>query len=122
MKVMRLVMVLAISVAVAVGVAVAQAPQGGGGQGAGGGRGGGAPGGGGQGRGGGGQRGPVFNVSSPSFPDGGEVPMKHAGRGENKTPQFDFHWFNGTAAAEQPANVQTFAIVFHDIENVGRGN
>jgi len=37
------------------------------------------------------------------------------------TPQFDFHWFNGATAADQPATVQTFAIVFHDIENVGRG-
>ena len=43
--------------------------------------------------------------------------MKHAGRGENKSPAFEFHWFTGTAAAEQPATVQTFAVVFHDIEN-----
>jgi len=120
MKVMRLIMVLAIAVAVAVGVAVAQAPQGG--QGGGRGAGGGAPGGG-QGR-GGGQRGPVFNVTSPSFPDGGEVPQKHAGGngGANMSPQFDFKWFNGTMPTEQPATVQSFAIVFHDIENVGRGN
>ena len=35
---------------------------------------------------GGGKGGPpriVFTVTSPSFPDGGEVPMKHAGVGEN---------------------------------------
>src|SRR6185436_4899961 len=114
MKVMRKVMVLAIAVAVAVSIAVAQAPQGGG-QGGGRGAGGGAPGGGG-GR-GGGARGPAFSVSSPSFPDGGEVPMKHAGRGENKTPQFDFQWFTGTNPAEQPATVQSFTIIFHDIEN-----
>jgi len=117
-------MVLAIVVAVAIGMAIAQAPQGGGGGGRGAGGGAGAPGGGapggGQGRGGGGgARGPVFNVSSPSFPDGGEVPQKHAGRGGNMTPQFDFHWFNAAAPADQPATVQTFAIVFHDIENVG---
>ena len=43
--------------------------------------------------------------------------MKHAGRGENKSPAFEFHWFNGTAAAEQPATVQSFAVIFHDIEN-----
>jgi hypothetical protein len=120
MKVMRVIMVLAMVVAVAIGMAVAQAPAGGqgGGQGrgapgAGGPPGGGAPGGA-QGR---GQRGPAFNVTSPAFPDGGEVPMKHAGRGENKSPQFEFHWFNGTMPADQPANVQTFAVIFHDIEN-----
>ena len=120
MKVMRWIMVLAIVVAVAVGMGIAQAPQGGGRGGPGaGGPGAGGPGGG-QGRGGGGgrgQRGPAFSVTSPSFPDGGEVPMKHAGRGGNMTPQFDFHWFNGVMETEQPANVQTFAIVFHDIEN-----
>jgi phosphatidylethanolamine-binding protein (PEBP) family uncharacterized protein len=123
MKVMRLVMVAAIMVAVTIGMAIAQAPQGGG-QGGGGGRGAGAggPGGGqGGGRAGGGQRGPAFNVTSPSFPDGGEVPQKHAGRGGNMTPQFDFHWFNGATPADQPATVQTFAIIFHDIENAGRG-
>ena len=38
------------------------------------------------------------------------------------TPQFDFKWFNGTTPADQPATVQAYAIVFHDIENVGRGN
>ena len=125
MKVMRLVMVLAIAVAVAVSMAIAQAPQGGqgGGRGAGAGAppGGGAPGGagGGQGRGGGGQRGPVFNVSSTAWPDGGEVPMKHAGRGDNKSPAFEFKWFTGATAAEQPATVMSFAVILHDIENVG---
>jgi Raf kinase inhibitor-like YbhB/YbcL family protein len=43
--------------------------------------------------------------------------MKHAGRGENKSPQFDFAWFTGTEKAEQPAGVQSFAVIFHDIEN-----
>jgi len=126
---MRVVMVLAMIVAVAIGMA-AQAPAGGqgGGQrgpGAGGAPGGGAPGGGapGGGRQGGGaaggrgQRGPAFTVTSTAWPDGGEVPMKHAGRGENKSPAFEFAWYQGTEKAEQPANVQSFAIVFHDIEN-----
>jgi phosphatidylethanolamine-binding protein (PEBP) family uncharacterized protein len=132
MKGMRTVMVSAIAIAVAVGMAVAQAPQGGqgGGRGAGGGApGGGAPGGGAPGGGGGqvrggGGRGPVLSVTSPSFPDGGEVPQKHAGGngGANMTPQFDFKWFNGTMPTDQPATVQAYAIVFHDIENVGRGN
>jgi Raf kinase inhibitor-like YbhB/YbcL family protein len=122
-----LVMVLAIAIAVAVGVAIAQAPQGGpgagAGPGAGGGRGpggpGGAPGGGGQGRagGGGGRGGPAFNVTSSSFTDGGEIPLKYSFYGENVSPQFDFHWFNGMTPTDQPATVQTFAIIFRDMEN-----
>jgi phosphatidylethanolamine-binding protein (PEBP) family uncharacterized protein len=58
-------------------------------------------------------------ITSPSFPDGGEVPMKFAGArgGENKSPQFDFKWYNGITPADQPMNVVTFAVVFHDIEN-----
>ena len=124
MKVMRMVMVLAVIVAVTIGIAVAQAPQGGPGAGAPGagapgggqGRGGGAPGGGGGGR---GQRGPALSVTSTAWPDGGEVPMKHAGRGENKSPAFEFKWYapGGMTPAEQPANVQSFAVIFHDAEN-----
>jgi Raf kinase inhibitor-like YbhB/YbcL family protein len=59
----------------------------------------------------------VLSVTSPSFPDGGEVPMRHAGRGENKSPQFDFHWSTGNTPAEPPANLQSYVVVFHDIEN-----
>jgi Raf kinase inhibitor-like YbhB/YbcL family protein len=116
MKLMRMVMVLAIAIAVAVGVAIAQAPQGGAPGGA---PGAGGPGGGG-GRGGGGRGGgPSLMITSPSFPDGGEVPMKHAGArgGENKSPQFDFKWIQGMNNAEQPATVVTYAVIFHDIEN-----
>jgi Raf kinase inhibitor-like YbhB/YbcL family protein len=126
MRFMRVVMVVAIMIAVAVAMAVAQAPaagQGGGQRGPGAGAppagGQGAPGGAGGGRQGAGrgQRGPAFNVTSNAWPDGGEVPMKHAGRGDNKSPAFEFHWFNGTEPAEQPATVQSFAVIFHDIEN-----
>ena len=96
-------------VALSVAVGIAQAPQ--------------APAGGaapaGQGRGGG--RGPVLSVTSPSFPDGGEIPMKHGGRGENKSPAFEFHWSNGPTPAEAPANLQSYAVIFHDIENATRG-
>jgi phosphatidylethanolamine-binding protein (PEBP) family uncharacterized protein len=62
-------------------------------------------------------------ITSPSFPDGGEVPMKFAGArgGENKSPEFKFNWIQGMNPAERPATVQTYAIVFHDIENAGRG-
>jgi Raf kinase inhibitor-like YbhB/YbcL family protein len=124
MKLMRVVMVLAMIVAVTIGMAVAQAPaggQGGGQRGPGaGGAPGGAPGGGRQGAGGAGgrgQRGPAFTVTSTAWPDGGEVPMKHAGRGENKSPAFEFAWYQGTEKTDQPATVQSFAVIFHDIEN-----
>jgi hypothetical protein len=122
MKVTRVVMIMAVIVAVAVGMAVAQAPaggQGGGQRGPGAGAApGGAPGGAQGGRAGGrGQRGPVLSVTSNAWPDGGEVPMKYAGRGENKSPAFEFQWFNGMTPAEQPATVQSFVVVFHDIEN-----
>ena len=67
----------------------------------------------------GGGRGPVLTVTSTSFPDGGEVPMHNAGRGDNKSPQFEFKWMNGTAPATMPDTVKTYAIVLHDIENPG---
>ncbi|HEX4347416.1 MAG TPA: YbhB/YbcL family Raf kinase inhibitor-like protein [Vicinamibacterales bacterium] len=68
----------------------------------------------------GGGRGPVFTVTSPSFPDGGEIPAHNVSRaGDNKSPQFEFKWMNGTAAATAPETVKTYAIVLHDIENVG---
>ena len=34
----------------------------------------------------------VLSVTSPAWADGGEVPMRNAGRGENKSPAFEFHW------------------------------
>src|SRR5262245_27634953 len=116
MKMNRLmVMVLAVVIAGAVGMALGQAPQAGPGAAGQRGPGGAAPGGGRQG--GGGRGGPAFNVTSPSFTDGGEIPLKHSFYGENVSPQFDFHWFNGLNATEQPAGVQTFAIIFRDMEN-----
>ncbi len=59
----------------------------------------------------------VLSVTSPAFPDGGEVPMRNAGRGENKSPAFEFHWSTGNTPASAPDTLQTYAIVFHDIEN-----
>jgi Raf kinase inhibitor-like YbhB/YbcL family protein len=59
----------------------------------------------------------VLSVTSPAFPDGGEVPMRNAGRGENKSPAFEFHWSTGNTPAAMPETVQTYAVVFHDIEN-----
>ena len=62
-------------------------------------------------------RGPVLSVSSNAFPDGGEVPMENAGRGGNKSPDFEFHWFMGTMPAATPDTVKSYTVIFHDIEN-----
>jgi Raf kinase inhibitor-like YbhB/YbcL family protein len=59
----------------------------------------------------------VLSVTSDAWPDGGEVPMKYSGRGENKSPAFEFHWTLGPNAAAAPAELQSYAIIFHDIEN-----
>ncbi len=114
-----LVVVTLLMLVVAIGVA-AQAPQGGqGGAGRGGGAPGGAPGGG-QGR-GGGQRGPALNVTSSAWPDGGEVPQKYAGRGGNTSPAFEFNWMQGTNPAMPTANLASYLVIFHAIENAPRG-
>ena len=60
---------------------------------------------------------PVLSVSSPAWADGGEVPMHHAGRGDNKSPAFEFHWTVGNNPSAAPDGLQTYAIIFHDIEN-----
>ena len=112
-----LVIVILVLLVVGIGVA-AQAPQGGGA--AGGGRGG-AGGGGGQGR-GRGPAGPALNVTSSAWPDGGEVPMKHAGRGGNMSPAFEFNWVQGTAPAMPPATLASYVVILHDIENAPRGD
>src|ERR1700691_805493 len=71
--------------------------------------------GGGGGKGGGrGPAGPAFTVTSSAWPDGGEVPMHHAGRGDNKSPAFEFHWMTGTTAASAPDTLKTYAVIFHD--------
>src|SRR5689334_10275236 len=57
------------------------------------------------GRGPGGGRGParpVLSVTSPSFPDGGEVPLKHSFYGENKSPEFTFNWTLASAPVAAP--------------------
>jgi len=59
----------------------------------------------------------VFSVTSDAWADGGEVPMKNAGRGDNKSPAFEFHWTLGSESAAAPDNLQTYAVIFHDIEN-----
>ena len=127
MKLNRAAKVLAIFVAVALAttLAVAQAPAGGqggaGGAGRGGAPGAGGPGAGGQapdGRaGGGGQRGPALTVTSSAWPDGGVVPEANAGRGGNMSPAFEFSWMMGTNAAMPPANLASYVLIMHDIEN-----
>src|SRR5262245_48997585 len=114
MNLLRSLITLTVALALAFTMAAAQAPQGGGG-----GQGGGGAQGGGQGR--GGQRGPSFSVTSTAWPDGGEVPQKHAGRGGNMSPAFEFNWFQGTNPATAPANLQSYAVIFHDASNPPRG-
>jgi Raf kinase inhibitor-like YbhB/YbcL family protein len=66
---------------------------------------------------GGGRGGPVLSVTSTSFPDGGEVPMRNAGRGENKSPAFEFHWSTGLTPADPPAGLMSYVVILHDVEN-----
>jgi phosphatidylethanolamine-binding protein (PEBP) family uncharacterized protein len=84
----------------------AQAPGGGGGRGGGRGR---------------GPAGPVLSVTSDAFPDGGVIPMHNAGVGDNKSPAFEFHWSMGTNPANPPADLKSYVVILHDIENAGRG-
>jgi Raf kinase inhibitor-like YbhB/YbcL family protein len=60
---------------------------------------------------------PVFSVTTSAWPDGGEVPMKNAGRGENKSPAFEFHWSLVNDPTTPPDSLQTYAVIFHDVEN-----
>jgi Raf kinase inhibitor-like YbhB/YbcL family protein len=70
-----------------------------------------------QGQGGKGGPRPVLSVTSNAWADGGEVPMKNAFRGENKSPAFEFHWNLGPNPTNAPEALQTYAVIFHDIEN-----
>ncbi len=62
---------------------------------------------------------PVLSVTTTAWPDGGEVPMHFAGRGDNKSPAFEFHWNLGAESTTKPESVQSYAVIFHDVENVG---
>ena len=59
----------------------------------------------------------VLSITSNAWPDGGEIPMKYSSRGENKSPDFEFHWTQANAPVAAPAELQTYAIVFRDMEN-----
>lgn len=51
---------------------------------------------------------PQLVVESNAFEDGGIVPPKYAGRGENVQPDFSF--------SNEPEATQTYAIIFHDLD------
>jgi len=59
----------------------------------------------------------VLSVTSNAWPDGGEIPMKFSSRGENRSPDFQFHWWVGNTPASPPEGLQSYAIVFRDMEN-----
>jgi Raf kinase inhibitor-like YbhB/YbcL family protein len=59
-----------------------------------------------------------LTVTTTAFPDGGEIPMRNAGRGENKSPAFEFKWYTAASpSVPPPAELKTYAVIFHDIEN-----
>jgi Raf kinase inhibitor-like YbhB/YbcL family protein len=60
---------------------------------------------------------PLFWVTSTAWPDGGEIPMHDAARGDNKSPAFEFHWNLGVNPGSAPESLQTYAVIFHDVEN-----
>jgi len=60
---------------------------------------------------------PVLWVTSSAFPDGGFIPMHNAGRGENKSPAFEFHWNLGLNPGTAPDTLKTYAVILHDMEN-----
>jgi Raf kinase inhibitor-like YbhB/YbcL family protein len=103
MNAMQTGLLSAVIFAWSVAVAVAQAPAGQAGAAPAGGRGG-AP-------------RPVLSVSTTAWPDGGEIPAHHTSRGDNKSPAFEFHWSLGPTPAAAPDTLQTYAVIFHDIEN-----
>src|SRR5580704_7202220 len=99
MKIMQRLALSGIAVVVACAMVMAQAPPAGGGQA-------GPP-----------PPRPVLSVTSSAWPDGGEVPMKYSGRGDNKSPAFEFHWNLGPNPISAPDGLQTYAVIFHDVEN-----
>ena len=58
---------------------------------------------------------PNLSVTSTAWPDGGEVPMKNSGRGENKSPELNS--LEDRINPPRAGNVKTYAVIFHDVEN-----
>ena len=59
----------------------------------------------------------VLWVTTNAWSDGGEIPMRNAARGDNRSPAFEFHWNIGTNPSTAPDSLQTYALIFHDVEN-----
>jgi len=59
----------------------------------------------------------AFSVTTTAWPDGGEVPLKHSMRSDNKSPAFEFHWSLGGNPADAPANLKTYVMTLRDMEN-----
>lgn len=47
-------------------------------------------------------------VTSPAFTNNGNIPVKHTGFGEDKSPEFQI--------SEVPENTVSFAIIFDDLD------
>lgn len=60
---------------------------------------------------------PRLTVTSTAWPDGGEIPLRHAGRFENRSPAFEFRWLAGTEPAAPPSQLRSYAVIFHDMSN-----
>src|SRR5215212_7363303 len=62
---------------------------------------------------------PRLFVTTTAWPDGGEIPLRNASRGDNKSPAFTFNWVtaNGATPSPAPATLQAYALIFHDVEN-----
>src|SRR5580658_1521394 len=60
---------------------------------------------------------PVLSVTSTAWADGAEVPMHNAFRGDNKSPAFEFHLSLANTPTTAPDSLQTYAVIFHDVEN-----
>ena len=60
---------------------------------------------------------PVLWVTTTAFADGAEIPMTNAAHGENKSPAFEFHWNLVNNPTTPPSTLQTYAVIFHDVQN-----
>jgi Raf kinase inhibitor-like YbhB/YbcL family protein len=60
---------------------------------------------------------PKFWVTTTAWADGAEIPMRHAARGDNKSPAFEFHWNLGVNPGTAPDSLKSYAVIFHDVEN-----
>ena len=59
----------------------------------------------------------VLWVTSHAWADGGVIPMHNAAHGDNKSPDFEFHWNRGTSPATAPDDLKSYAVILHDVQN-----